>query len=241
MHEGHRKRIKERFINEGLDSFTDHQVLEMLLFYCIPRKDTNAIAHMLINRFGSLRKVFDADAKDLESSEGIGKEASIFLSFIGKLAKSYIKRAPIKGQKITNVADAGEYVINLFFGERNECFYLVSLDTQSRVLHTDLLFRGTTNEMHIYPRQIVEAALRHNAQHVILTHNHPGGNLQPSKSDINTTKEIIRALEPLGINVLDHFIVHESLCYSFVERRLITKRAIDNLIYITAEDSDINR
>ncbi len=207
LHEGHRKRVKERFANEGLDSFNDHQVLELLLFYAIPMKDTNELAHKMIKEYGSLSGLFEADSKDICKRCQVNENTAILVSLIPSLSRRYFKGK--WGQKpiLNSVTKAGEYAVSLFIGRQYENFYIICLDSQNRINHSALVHEGTLSEVPVYPRIIVELALRHQAHSIILAHNHPGGSLNASQEDISITKTIVSALEPIDIKVRDHIIV----------------------------------
>lgn len=207
LHSGHRKRVKERFLREGLDSFESHQVLELLLFYGIPYRDTNDIAHRLLDRFGTLSAVFEAETEDIASIKGVGKNTAILLSLIPQISRLYFSDKWGNRPLINNTTKAGEYAVSLFTGRKYEVFYLICLNSQNRVNYAQIVHRGTINESPVYPRLIVEAALRHQANSVILAHNHPGGSMKPSGPDMDVTKKIKTALESISINVYDHIIV----------------------------------
>ncbi len=221
MHEGHRKRLKERFIKEGLDSFEQHQVLELLLFYAIPRKDTNELAHRLIKKYGSLAGVFEADLIDLAGVPGMGVNSALLLSLIPSLARVYFRDRWGDKPFLGSSNRAGEYAVSLFAGRQYEVFYVICLDAQNRVNHSALVHEGTINEAPIYPRIIVETALRHQANSVILAHNHPGGSLVPSSADIEVTRKISSVLNAISINVVDHIIVAGDKYLSFAEKGLL--------------------
>lgn len=221
LHEGHRQRVKDRYLAEGLDSFTDHQVLEMLLFYCIPMKDTNELAHKMINEFGTLAGLLEAHPGDITKRCGVSENTSIMVSLIPSLARRYFKAKWGEKPVLGSSSKAGEYAISLFAGRTYEAFFLICMDTQNRIIHADLVHEGTLNEAPVYPRMIVEAALRHKANSVVLAHNHPGGGLQPSKADIEVTKRITAALEAISISIMDHIIVAGDKYVSFAEKGLI--------------------
>lgn len=221
MHEGHRERLKKRFLEEGLDSFEPHQILELLLFYSIPRKDTNEIAHGLIERFGSISGVFEADPKMLESVMGMGKSSAVLLALIPALTRIYLRDKWGERSVINSSVKAGEYAAALFAGRTYEVFYLVCLDSQNKVIYSSLLHEGTINETAVYPRKVVEEALRHKAVNVILAHNHPGGGLTPSRADIDVTAKIKTALNSISINVIDHIVVAGEKYISFAEKGLL--------------------
>ena len=221
MHEEHRQRVKKRFIEEGLDSFEPHQILELILFYSIPRKDTNEIAHELIDRFGSLSKVFEADITELCKIKGIGENSAVLLSIIPSLARIYSKDKLGDKPELDTSSKAGRYAINLFMGMQYECFYLIALDAQKRVIYAAKVHEGTIHEAPVYPRILVETALRHHANSVLLAHNHPGGSLKPSSADLEATKRIVNALNAIDISVVDHIIVAGDKYFSFAEQGLL--------------------
>lgn len=221
LHEGHRKRIKTRYLEEGIDAFEDYQVLELLLFYCIPMKDTNELAHEMINEYGSLAGVFEANPKDISKRCGISENAAILVSLIPSLSRKYLKGKWGDKPVLSSTIKAGEYAIALFAGRTYEAFYVICLDSQNRVNYACLLHEGSLNEVPVYPRLVVELVLRHQANSVILAHNHPGGSLNPSSDDIELTKKIKAALEPISVMVVDHIIAAGDRYMSFKERELL--------------------
>lgn len=221
LHEGHRRRIKARFLVEGLDSFADHQVLEMLLFYCIPMKDTNELAHNMLQEFGSLAGLMEADPKDICTRCNVSENVAILVSIIPSLARRYFKGKWGDKPVLTSSVKAGEYAKTLFVGRTYEAFYLICLDAQNRVNYAALAHEGTINEAPVYPRLIVEMALRHQANSVILAHNHPGGSIGPSSADIEVTRRVAATLEGISIQVADHIIVAGDQYFSFVENHLL--------------------
>jgi DNA repair protein RadC len=221
MHQGHRERIKNRFLNEGLDHFNQHQVLEFLLFYTIPRKDTNPLAHTLVKRYGSLVGVLEAGYEDLAKVEGISRNTAIFLSLIPHLCRRYINDKQGNKPQLNSSAKAGEYARTLFYGRQYEMFYVICLDSQNRVNHAALVHEGTIDSAPVYPRLIVETALRHKAAAMILAHNHPGGSLKPSAADLDATRKICNACDAISIRVVDHIVVAGDKYFSFADKGLI--------------------
>lgn len=215
VHAGHRERLRARALAEGLDGFADHQVLELLLFYAIPRLDTNPIAHDLLRRFDSLAAVLDAHPNDLAQVPGMGAAAAGFLSILPQVARRYSRdQVNRKGAKLATSEAAGQYVLPLMSGRAEEVFYVVSLDVQCRVLHATLISSGTVKGAHVEARHVVEAALRHRAAAVLLAHNHPQGTASPSAEDRRLTELLSQTLVPLGIRVVDHLIVAGAQVYS---------------------------
>ena len=221
MHEGHRKRVKGRFLSEGLDAFEDHQVLELLLFYCIPRRDTNELAHRMIKEFGSLAGIFEAEPQDIQKRCGVSENTAILVSLIPSLARRYFTAKWGEKPKLTSSSKAGEYATSLFAGRTYEAFHAICLDSQNRVNYAALVQEGTLTEAPVYPRLVVEAVLRHKANSVILAHNHPGGSMQPSRADIEVTGRISKALEAISVKVVDHIIVTGDKYFSFKENGLL--------------------
>jgi DNA repair protein RadC len=221
LHEGHRQRVKTRYLTEGLDAFEDHQVLEMLLFFCIPMKDTNELAHKMIAEFGSLAALFEADPKDICKRSGVSDNTAILISLIPSLSRRYFKGKWGDKPVLNSSAKAGEYAVALFAGRTYETFFVICLDLRNRVNYAALVHEGTLNEVAVYPRLIIEMVLRHQANSVILAHNHPGGSLNPSDDDIELTKKIKAALEPISVKVVDHIIAAGDTYMSFKERGLL--------------------
>lgn len=220
-HQGHRQRLKARVLSEGIDNFEDHQILELLLFYAIPMKDTNALAHRLIGHYGSLAGVFDANPRDLSALVGVTENTALLLCLIPALARRYQQGKLAPKAVLGSTTAAGEYAQTLFTGRLNEAFYVICLDSQNKVNQATLLHEGTINEAPVYPRLIVETALRHQAASIILAHNHPGGSQRPSQADIDVTRRIRQATEAIAIPVVDHIIVAGDGYYSFAENRVL--------------------
>jgi DNA repair protein RadC len=218
LHTGHRTRMRERYLNDGgLDSFADHQVLELLLYYCIPRRDTNEIAHKMINEFGSISTLVDAHPKEIIKRCKVSENTAILVSMVPKLAKRYFQSKWEKNTRLVSSQTAGQYLIDLFADRNNEAFYLLCLDAQRRLNYAALISEGTVDETAVYIRNMVQYALLHNAVSVVLSHNHPGGSVTASGSDIEATRQIIRTFEMLEISVLDHIVIAGNKYFSFAE------------------------
>ncbi len=222
LHSGHRERLRTRFREEGIDSFEDHQVLELLLFQVLPRGDTNLVAHRLIQRFGSLSAVLEADPQDVASVEGMGAKAAAFLSMIPQVTRRYYHDRVLRDRpKLNSSSAVAEYLIPLMAGRPEEVFYVLCLDTQCRVVYPALISEGTVKEAAVYPRHVVEVAIRHRAASVILAHNHPAGTSTPSHQDHHLTRLLVQALGPLDIKVFDHIIVASNNAYSFASEGVL--------------------
>lgn len=216
LHKGHRGRLKARFLKEGLDSFEDHQVLELLLFQTLPRLDTNPIAHTLMQRFGSLSSVLEADPRDLASVAGVGETAAAFLTMIPQVTRRYLQDRVKHSRRSLNSSEAAAaYLVPLMAGRSEEVFYVICLDSQLRVLYPALISEGTVKDALVHPRHVAEAAVRHKAASVILAHNHPSGSVKPSTHDHALTRSLVQVLGGMNIPVVDHVIVAGELIYSF--------------------------
>lgn len=217
IHDGHRQRMKERFRNEGLDHFSDIQVLELLLFYCIPRKDTNPIAHALLERFGSLSQVLDAPIGELAKVPGMGESAATFLSLTTAVGRYYQVDRAMNVEILTSIEQCGRYLVPFFYGRRNETVFLLCLDAKCKVLCCKEIGEGSVNSAGVPIRRIVETALGVNATTVILAHNHPSGIAVPSGEDVVATHRVAAALRTVDIVLADHIVVAEEDFVSMVQ------------------------
>ncbi len=217
----HRQRVKKRYINEGLDSFDPQHVLELLLFYGIPQKDTKGIAYALLDRFGSFKAVLEAPYQELIKVKGMGEHSAILISMIPKLARYYLNEETKDTTIIDSTKSAGEFFKNKFVGHSNEVVYALYLDNKKKPLLCKMINEGTVNSTNITIRKIVEQAIAVNAASVIISHNHPSGFAIPSMTDIKTTRELITALGKLEINLVDHIIVGNNDYVSMIESGFI--------------------
>lgn len=217
IHAGHRERLRNRYMADGIGGFSDHELLELLLGFTIPRADTNPIAHRLIDEFSSLKGVFEARPEQLKKVRGMGAGSAVFIAMIRDCFRRYEQCSALETKQLANRKAAQEYCLSLSAGERNEQFRVICLDTRCKLLGTRKITDGTLNEVAAYPRVVVETALNYNAHSVILTHNHPGGTLAPSREDIASTLQLQRLLGGLGVILLDHIIVAGLNTYSMVE------------------------
>ncbi|MBR2808403.1 MAG: DNA repair protein RadC [Oscillospiraceae bacterium] len=203
---GHRNRVRERYLNTGLDTFQDYEALELLLFYAIPRKDTKSTAKNLIARFGSLPAVLDATVEELTEA-GLSPNAAILLKLVPDMNRYYAVKTDGAGQKVHSTSDAGRILCAMFRHEQTESVRLLCLNAGGKVLKLALLNEGDINAVHFSVRKIVETALSAKAVSVILAHNHPGGTLTPSREDLDATNSAKAALSTVGIQLLDHLII----------------------------------
>ena len=203
--QGHRERIREKFLKNGIDSFAEYEILELLLTYCIPRKDTKSIAKELLNKFKRLDNIFKADFDKLSAIDGLGKNSIAFLKLIGDLP-SIIYKDELK---------------NKIGYEEKEKFYLIYLSSSNEVIEFEENSVGTLDRSSVYPREIYKKIINLNAKSVILAHNHPSDNITPSKSDIELTNEIAKGLKNFGALLIEHIIITKNSYFSFLEEGLI--------------------
>lgn len=220
-HSGRRQRVRDRYFREGLSSFEEHEVLELLLYYSIPMKDTNVLAHRLLKEYGSLANLMEADPKELMDRCKLSPITSTLITMIPPLSRRYLVSRHREKLTIDSTTKAGDYVKSLFVGYSYEVFQVILLNSKNQVNHACVIHEGTINEAAVYPRMIVEAALRHKAVSVIIAHNHPGGTKTPSSADISVTKKIRTALEAISIRLMDHIIIAGNTYTSFAEKELL--------------------
>jgi len=223
LHAGHRERKRSQYIACGEGSFADHELLELLLFYSIPRKDTNAVAHKLLNQFGSLRAVLTASMKDIAKVGGIGENTAILLSLIAPLYRRAMMSGESKGNgRLLNTTERiGAYLVNLFLGESKEIMYQICLDTRGRRINTFRVSEGGPSGVDLNIREIVSNAMFCNAVMVVLAHNHPSGIAYPSPGDQVGTEQVREALEAVGVRLADHIIVAGDEYFSMSREQMI--------------------
>ena len=226
--QGHRERIREKFLKNGIDGFAEYEILELLLTYCIPRKDTKPIAKELLNKFKSLDNIFKADFDKLSAIDGLGKNSITFLKLLGELP-SIIYKDELKNKKlidketlkISNKDILLKYLRNKIGYEEIEKFYIIYLSSSNEVIEFEENSVGTLDISSVYPREIYKKVINLNAKSLILVHNHPSDNITPSKSDIELTNEIAKGLKNFGALLIEHIIITKNSYFSFLEEGLI--------------------
>jgi len=206
MHEKHRERLKQRFEHEGLQGFEEHNILELLLFFGVPRKDTNPLAHTLINRFGSLTRVIDAPIERLCEVKGMTRNAAVLLKLLPQVMSVYLRGKSDFKNMMINHRDCAEYLRAYFTGASDEMVYVVCLDGKCTPLECVFLCKGDINSVHVSPRKVMEIAFSRKASAILLAHNHPHGTALMSSDDINTTNNIMSVLESVSITLIDHLV-----------------------------------
>ena len=207
IHDGHREKMRQRFLKGGLESFADHEALEVLLYYAIPRRDTNPIAHALMERYGSLSAVLAAPVEDLKQVEGIGESAAVLLKLPLQIcAKARLADAE-QETVLSSVSRVGGYLLERFAGETREVLYQLCLDRKGKLLACKRLSEGGVSDAEMNVRKMVENAILTHASGVVLAHNHPSGIALPSPEDLAATRQAKAALEIIGVTLVDHIIV----------------------------------
>lgn len=208
-HEGHRQRVKNRFLKHGLDSFEDHQVLEALLFYAVPKKDTNELAHLLLKTFGSIDKVFEADYDDLIKVKGIGENAASLIKFFQMLSKRYVYSTFVQDGviRLNEPQKMMDYCKNLFKGEKKEIVYAIALDSELFLIDKMAINSGEPNKVDVPFRRLTEFAIKCNCTRMVLAHNHPNGSKMASRVDTLATGEIAEQLGSVDVELVDHIVV----------------------------------
>ena len=215
--EGHRQRLRDRFLKSGLDGFHDYEVIELLLTLATPRKDCKDAAKAALDRFKTLTGVLDAAPADLRRVPGIGPTNLFGLKLIPAVAKRYLKQQ-LQGKKtLRNSRELFDYLNHTIRDKKKECFVVIYLDAKNRVIADETLFTGTVTASAVYPREVVRAALAHTAAAVIFAHNHPSGDPAPSPDDMAITRKLVQACDLMGITVHEHLIIGTEGYFSFAD------------------------
>ncbi|MBI5184752.1 MAG: DNA repair protein RadC [Nitrospinae bacterium] len=212
---GHRKRTRERFLKSGITGFHDYEIVELLLTYGIPRKDCKPLAKELLNKYKSLTGVFSAPIHSLTESRQIGESAAVLIRLVQGIAEALLKEKVLQMDYFNNFRAVSEYIRLSMGGLKHEEFKAAFLNSSNGVIAIETLQQGIVNAATVYPRQIIELALKRHAASLICFHNHPGGNPQPSPQDRSITRDILFAARPLGITLHDHLILGGQNIYSF--------------------------
>ncbi len=206
IHEGHRSRLKNRFLNEGLVNFEEHNVLELLLFFSIPVKDVNPIAHALIDEFGSLEKVLDADFDRLCAVKGVSEHTATLITMIPQLFARYSRLKLSENTLYSNSDDFLRMLVCDAAAEKNEAVWVYLLDNSDRVIHSEKIFSGSVNSVKFDTRAVVELVFKKNASAMVVMHNHPEGSVFPSNMDKDTTMELLKVFSAIGVRFKERYI-----------------------------------
>ena len=234
---GHRQRLREKFLKSGLAGFHDYEVIELLLTLAMPRRDCKDAAKAALKKFGSLQAVFEASPEELCTVDGVGPKNLLGIKLIKAVSERYLEGKLERKNALNNSKELFEFLYHRLRDKRRECFQVVYLDAKNKVVSTETLFEGTLTASAIYPREVVLAALNHNAAAVIFAHNHPSGDPHPSEDDVSITRQLLFACRVVGITVHEHIIIGNNRYYSFADQGYIVRmnREMDNLIQLQAE------
>lgn len=221
VHTGHRKRMRSRFMRDGnFDNFEYHEILEMLLYYSVKRADTNALAHKMINSFGSFHALLDASVQEIMDTCGVSESTAFIVGMIPHLAKRYMDSRNEEYYVINSKNDAFRLLQPMSMGEIRERLYLVCLDGSHKVIKLTQMAQGTVNGTSVQVDRLLEILIKHKAAYAIIAHNHPGNTMKPSSDDIAATNKIKNAFDIINVILLDHIILCGDKCYSFAQNRL---------------------
>jgi len=217
----HRKRLRERFLNGGAGALHNYESIELLLTYAIPRLDVKPVAKALMKRFGSLNAVLDASQDELESVRGVGSASAILIRLVKQFFAAYLEERLEAKDMLSSPSAVVDFARVKLAGLPHEAFMVIYLNVKNRVIDHEVLQEGTVDRAIVYPRQIIRAALAHKAAGLILSHNHPSGDPDPSQEDKHLTRAVIEAARTIEMRVLDHIIVGKDGYFSFQENRLL--------------------
>jgi DNA repair protein RadC len=217
----HRQRLKKKFAASGMDALHDYEIIELLLSYAIPRRDVKPLAKNLIAAFGSIRKILDADLHEIESIKGMGNHAAVLIKLVKDCGSIYLREKAEEKPQISCTEELIDYCRNTMGALQDEHFHVIYLNARNRIIEMETIHRGIVNQAVVYPRKILEQALKKKASAIILVHNHPSGHVQPSDADIRLTRTVQETAKALDILVHDHIIIGEDRFYSFREEGVI--------------------
>ena len=221
--EGHRQRLREKFLKSGLSGFHDYEVVELLLTLVTPRKDCKAVAKSALQRFKTLPGVLEASAAELCEIEGIGPKNLLGIKLVKAVGDRYLGQKVIEKDPLNNSKELFDYLYHSIRDKSRECFNVIFLDAKNRVITTETLFEGTLTASSVYPREVVAAALNHHAAALIFAHNHPSGDPEPSAEDVAITRRLIFSCRVVGITVHEHLIVGNNRYFSFADQGYIAR------------------
>lgn len=236
IHSGHRGRLKERYRREGLDNFDPINALELLLFYCIPRIDTNPLAHRLLDRFGTINKVLEAPRAELIQVEGVSENTAVFLSLIKDTCRYYMVSQNNKTHTLNSIEACAKYLRPYFIGRSNEAVYVLCLDGKCQVISCELVSEGTFNSAPFPFRKVVEVIVNSRAASVLIAHNHPGGIAVPSQDDSRQTRKLAELLRDIDVVLVDHLVFADDGDYvSMQQSNYYDPRLTGNVLRMESE------
>lgn len=220
-HSGHRERVRQRFLEQGLEGFQDYEVLELLLFGVYRQQDTKLVAKALLNQFGSFKGVLDAPVEELTTVTGVGETAAIMIHFVKHAAARYLRQTSRQRTTLDSERDLINYCIMNMGANPNEVFRVIALDSTFAIIDERDIAEGTVNQATVFPRKVIEFGLASNASTLVLVHNHPSGHLEPSDFDKTMTRGLVLSTKSIELQIFDHIIVSRDGHYSFRENGLL--------------------
>lgn len=219
VHKGHRQRMKKKFLLNGMDAFEEHEALEMLLYYAVPRCDTNPLAHRLLDRFGSLSAIFDATV-DMLTDAGLSESTAALIKLIPEFSRLYLEDKHNNKNKIVDFDNLPDYFVNKFIGRVEETTMLLLADAKGKEIFCGVIAKGSINSTDVPIRKVVDLSLRYNAKTAVIAHNHPSGVAIPSMGDLDTTKNLYDALSHINVLLADHIIVADGESISLAQSQM---------------------
>ena len=220
--EGHRQRLRDKFLAQGIEAFTDAEIIELLLTFGTPRSDCKEAARALLTQFGSLPAVLDAAPVQLQQVKGVGPKNTFALHFIQGVARRYLRQRVVGKEYVRSSREVADYLIHSMRGLQHEVLTVVFLDAAHAVIDAAVVAEGTVTVNTIYPRELVKAALARNASALVIAHNHPSGSLTPSRQDSELTRSLYLVCSFMHLDLLDHLIIGAGdQVYSFADQGLM--------------------
>ena len=219
--EGHRKRLREKFIKSGISGFHDYEIVELLLTLGTPRTDCKQQAKEAIKKFKTLRGILEASTEELQGIDRIGHHNIFGIKFVQEVAREFLKEKIFKKPICKSSKEIFDYLYHSMRDLKKEVFKVIFLDSKNQIIEIDDLFEGTLNTSSIYPREVIKSAIKNNAIGLVFVHNHPSGNPEPSQSDRDITEDLVFASNLMQIKVLDHIIIGDNKYFSFADEGLL--------------------
>lgn len=225
--EGHRQRLRDKFLASGLSGFHDYEVIELLLTLATPRKDCKQAAKAALDKFKTFQAVLEASPAELCKIKGIGTKNLFGIKLVNEVVHRYLEKKLINKDPINNSKELFNYLNHNLRDKNIECFEVIFLDAKNKVIRTETLFKGSLTSSSVYPREVARAALDYHAAALIFAHNHPSGDPEPSAEDISVTRQLVFACKVMGVSVHEHIIIGDNKYFSFADHGYIEKMNVE--------------
>ena len=219
--EGHRGRLREKFLEHGLEKLTDDEIVELLLTMATPRRDCKQTAREALKSFGGLAHVLEASVEDLQKIQGIGATNAMGITMVQQIARKFLREKIIRGDYLNSFDEALEYFAHAMKASARETLHVLYLSSQNAILGEERFTSGAPGSVAVHPRQVVETAFKLSGASVVMAHNHPGGDIKPSQEDIRATRNLFFALRFVDISLRDHLIITAETHFSFMKEGLM--------------------